>query len=116
MKILYILLVMILIAGCSNSPQTNTTINTNSVHNLNREVIGQYVDGTGGFITNKFILMVPSTVVDSKLNITTLEMYGMVGELSPGNFYWTKVKDEYSDLTYGRVPATFRKLTNFQIE
>lgn len=86
MRFFYSILIAFLLSGCAYN---------NSVQYIN----GQYVDN-GTFYKAQFILLIPEKKISE--GITSMPLYGKVGETESGNYYWEKVTDSTK-------PPTFKK-------
>ena len=106
MKFVYLILLSIFIASCS-SKTTTDSVTTNSI-------VGVYYND-GKMIKAEFVLLKPETKPDAN-GIRNIALYGKVGEVTKGNFYWEKVAESYDDLALGRIPPTFKKNKLWEIE
>lgn len=113
-KILSLFLAAFLIpfSGCQN--ETSKNLDASKSASRQKEIKGRYNDGRGGYEVGSFVVLRPVGKPNA-LGITDVELYGKMGEIYKGGFYWQLV--DVSREENGKVVLpTFKRNTLWVIE
>jgi hypothetical protein len=113
-KFLSLFLVGLLLpfSGCLNDSSKNLDTTKSVSHS--KEIKGRYNDGKGGYELGNFIIMRPASKPNA-FGIADVELYGKIGEIYKGGFYW-QLADESREENGKVVLPTFKKNTLWTIE